>query len=293
MSEELENLSETDRKLARMLASLKQVEAPKDFGFRTKARIANANPRAYRTNYKRRFAFALTPAAFVVVSALVVINGNFSGADQASAPLSRQNALTVPAAVSPTEAATATPGAQQAAANEDFSGKTPESDLAAPFAQQKIKPIYVADKQPTANKNPVRKFSVRDEQTFTTEPALKSASVIVQPEFRGTPPPQPQQQNISPEVVNQQKGLSARDVISELGAELVTENGGWKVKSVKKGSPAERAGMKADDVIETLDGQKVSDEAESGKKITVKKIGVKRGSGQVEINLQSGSSGSQ
>jgi C-terminal processing protease CtpA/Prc len=89
-----------------------------------------------------------------------------------------------------------------------------------------------------------------------------------------------------PKDFNSEKPFSVKELLSQLGVEVVSENGKWKVKNVSQNSAAERSGLKADDIIETLDGKKLSGSSVRGKKIEVKKLGVKRGDAQVEINLQ-------
>ncbi len=70
-----------------------------------------------------------------------------------------------------------------------------------------------------------------------------------------------------------------------LGIEIVSENGNRRVKSVKKESVAERSGVKVGDLVEAIDGEKVSGDVVRGKKLEGKQITVLRGTEKVEITF--------
>lgn len=278
MKKELENLSETDDKLCQMLASLNQAQAPKDFEFRLKARIANAHPNAYRTSYKRRFAYALPASAFAVISAFMVINGNFSGGANQAAPVdvtTTESSMTAPMSISSNESITVN------------TTQTPEKIFVADSNSQIEKsgndaPTIAVNPKPTEKpKTETPQTLIKPNGGFSEDKAVTPLIKVFRP--RGLNP----DANVeTPKDFNAEKSFSVPELFSPLGAEVVSENGKWKVKNVSPNSPAERSGIMADDVIETLDGKKLSGASVSGKKVELKKIGVKRGSAQVEINLQ-------
>jgi hypothetical protein len=287
MKKELENLSAADEKLCRMLASLNQAQAPKDFEFRLKARIAGASPKAYRTNYKRRFAYALPASALAIISAFMVINGNFSGdAGQigSTAAATTESSMTAPLANPSNESVAASKteikepekyalsiGAGNAADSNSQTekNKNEESSVAAiPRASEK-------------SKNQTPKALVKPAGGFSEDKSFLPTTKVFRP--RGL---NPDTKVDTPKDFDRENSFSLPEILSPLGAEVVSENGKWKVKSVSPNSPAQRSGILADDVIETLDGRKLSGAALRGKKVELKKIGVKRGSAQVEINLQ-------
>jgi hypothetical protein len=277
MKKELENLSEQDEKICRMLASLNQVEAPKDFEFRLKARIANANPKAYRTNYKRRFAYALPASALAIISAFMVINGNLSGgANQVSstAGTTTESSMTAPLS---------NPSNEFVAANQT---ETPERIRVANSNNQierngnDAPTVAVKPKATEKPKNETPKALIKPNDRISQDKAVKLA-VDFKP--RGL---NPDAKLVTPNDFNSEKPFSLPAILSPLGMEVISENGKWKVKTVIPNSPSQRSGILADDVIETLDGKILSDASLRGKKVELKKIGVKRGSAQVEINLQ-------
>ena len=70
-----------------------------------------------------------------------------------------------------------------------------------------------------------------------------------------------------------------------LGIEIISENGNRRVTSVKKDSIAERSGVKVGDLVEEIDGEKVSGDAVPGKTLQGKQITVFRGTEKVKIDL--------
>lgn len=306
MKKELENLSESDEKVRQVLASLKRVEAPKDFEFRLKARVAKASPKAYRQqltpSYKRRLAYGLPAFASVVVSTFVVLNGNFfGGANQVSS-------------INPTAARTAfvephqEQQQQQNAPGGELVASSSSSDTGTSVSvgdrkePEKSSPVVDVSNNSRAERNkseesPLtavkppeekpkdrtpRRASTGENEVFSSDKAVTPAKVF---RPKGLNPDAPVE---APKDFNSEKTFSVQELLSPLGVEVVAaENGKWKVKSVSANSAAERSGIRTDDVIETLDGQKLSAAAPlRGKKIEVKKLGVKRAGAQVEINLQ-------
>lgn len=285
MKKEIENLSESDVQVRQILASLNQAQAPKDFEFRLKARIANANPKAYRTNYKRRFAYALPASAFAVISAFMVINGNFSGGANQADPLAGTTQSTMIAA--PLQ----NPSNESVAANKT---ETPKKyallvgigDVANSNNQIEKngngEPTLAVNPKPSEKpKNETPKALVKSTGGFSDDKTVLPVTKVFRP--RGL---NPDAKVLTPQDFNSEKPFSLPEILSPLGAEVVSENGKWKVKNVSPNSPAQRSGIMTDDVIETLNGQNLSDASLRGKKVELKKIGVKRGSAQVEINLQ-------
>ncbi|HEX8247028.1 MAG TPA: PDZ domain-containing protein [Pyrinomonadaceae bacterium] len=285
MKKELENLTESDEKVRELLASLKQVEAPQDFEFRLKARIARANPNAYQTNYKRHFAYALPAFASVIVSTFVVLNGNFFGGAGEVNPIAETQAQQPPPAVNITQPQKFT---NASIASDSSDRKAEEKILVANSGSQiersgsSGEPSSIAiGKRNEKPKNEKLKVLIKENDGFSQDKTQLGSTKVFRP--RGL---NPDAKVEPPKDFNSEKSFSAQELLSPLGVEVVGENGKWKVKNVSPNSAAERSGLKTDDVIETLDGQKLSGTPLRGKKIEVKKLGVKRGGAQIEINLQ-------
>ncbi|MEO7673391.1 MAG: hypothetical protein ABIU09_04855 [Pyrinomonadaceae bacterium] len=77
---ETEILSSDEQNVSRLLSNLKRVDAPKDFDFHLKARIANASPADYQTVRLfpvLKYAFPL--ALFLLIGGAFILNSSFSG----------------------------------------------------------------------------------------------------------------------------------------------------------------------------------------------------------------------
>ncbi len=72
----------------------------------------------------------------------------------------------------------------------------------------------------------------------------------------------------------------------ELGIETVLENGKRVVKAVRPKSSGEMSTIKSGDIIEAIDGKKLTDKSIPGKKIEGKTLTVMRGTEKKEISLR-------
>lgn len=87
-------------------------------------------------------------------------------------------------------------------------------------------------------------------------------------------------------------GIDAEDISGQLGSYFGAPDGeGILVRSVNSGSPAEKAGLKAGDVITTLNGERIRTVGDLREKLAAKpdekqvKLGVLRNKSQVTLNV--------
>ena len=78
--------------------------------------------------------------------------------------------------------------------------------------------------------------------------------------------------------------ILTKQMLLPLGIEIVSVNGKRRVQSVKKGSVAERSGVKFGDLVEMIDGEKVSGDAVHDKKLEGKQITVLRGTEKLRLH---------
>jgi membrane-associated protease RseP (regulator of RpoE activity) len=77
--------------------------------------------------------------------------------------------------------------------------------------------------------------------------------------------------------------LPAKDVLSTKGADV---GSGWTLGNVKKGSSAERSGLKPGDVVEAIDDKPVSDKSSANGKFAGRSVRVRRDGKTVRIDLK-------
>ena len=271
---ETEILSADEQKVREMCLSLKKIEAPKDFDFKLKARIAKANPRDFRPRFGFAFRYALPVLAMVfVLGFLAYSSGMFSFS---------KNNLTI-AENSPEIKNPSLP--QNTLASAITSPKEPESTNENPVISNsnqnlpKVSENQVAGIKP--NKSEIERTSnvKSDDSTRSEDKAFKSTNVI-QPRFEQKSPIQAPQNN---EKINP---LTVKNVLSINGINADFENGKWTVKSVTANGIGESSGIKENDIIEAIDNQPLSVGTVFNKTATGKTITVTRGGEKLEIKLR-------
>jgi len=268
---ETEILSADERKLREMCFALKKVEAPGDFHFKLKARLARSKKSDFAP---RRFGFApryaLPALALFLVFGWLAYSGGFFASNN-NPEVAGKPAETLPPNPVPQETAVAegfspppappvpSPTAAVLTANQTL----PKSD-ARETAPRRVRTVGFEEKR--APRNGVSSNSAVQ--------ALKSAPVLA--------PINSASQPLAPDAGNDEKTgrLSVREALSKMGIGVDLENGKWTVKAVRAGSAGEMSGVKVNDVIEAIDDQPLAagtvfDEAVEGKTMTVTRNGEK------------------
>ncbi|MCU1288082.1 MAG: hypothetical protein JWN60_311, partial [Acidobacteria bacterium] len=260
MAEEAEILTAEDRKLRQMLGGLKKVNAPANFDFQLKARIANAeknhSPRPFLLPALR---FVMPLSVIVLLAGFVFFNLSFRDGVQNEqiaqiAPTVSTEAQSVsnPAVSNPVEQATAAPVAP---VNKNIEAKTSVREIArletkaAPSNANYIRVKGTGNLQKTGREsNSDNGFGGMREGTY------KIAKVLTQkssnPNFGAGKPP-----------LVQQSKISLQGVLLEIGIEANFDEKNWKILSIKENSPAMRAGFKSGDLIESIDDKQLSSDA--------------------------------
>jgi len=265
-----------------MIDGLNQVSAPKDFDFRVKARIANAQPADYQPKFFPFLRYVMPLGVIALLFGVIAFNANYFTGD--NTPQMTQN-------ISPTSIEQATVpndssiGGQLVAANtQSFTEKKPAATIekkpsvnfpttAPPLTAERKNDKTVPVEPPTVMpKERIRDGGSRD--IAVSRPRVKlPAGIPIQ------------SVETSPNDDNY-KSLTDEQILSETGVEITLQNQYRVVKSVKQNSLAERSGVKVGDVIEALDGRKISDKPMRFKTSELKKIRVLRGTEKIEISLK-------
>jgi hypothetical protein len=242
----------SERKISEIVGTLERVSAPNDFNFRVKAKIAEekgTSKNAYR--HWLRYVLPVGAAAFVLVFGLYAFNFF-----QTAVPYEQAENVE-PAKVEEirTPAAEKTPdNTFVAESNTARTADLPADSVIQSNTQPKItaeKPIFTADK--SARKKSEIQAKNTPEDTFKGSRDLAREPVSVQILPTGIEP----DKSIPPtEGVGNSGKTNIVELLNFVGAEIVTEAGKMKVKSVRQNTLAERAGVKAGDVVESFDEQK-------------------------------------
>lgn len=284
-------LSVEDEKIRDLLGNLKRVEAPNNFDFRVKARIASASPAGYRTAFLPVLRYVLPLGAILVVLTGFVLNGLYFADEQSlstvaenafQSPISETQTIkpgliesnTAEISLPPIENSIAS-GVSGAAIVRVKNKNAATSEIAEPLASEK-----------SAGK-PKTKFAAKEENIFDNTGGTRF-SALTEPKQIITPP------GINLNNVNKTttdlpdfvktKPLTAKEVLSQLGIDASYTNESWKVLSVRQNSPAESSDVRTGDVVEAIDGEKLTDKPMRSKTIEGKNLTLRRGAQKIEIS---------
>jgi hypothetical protein len=282
MNNEQENLSQNDKRIREIIGSLQKIDAPKDFDFQLKSKIANTKTRRGNWTFWRYFAVGIPTFACMALVAFFAFNrdiappqNNVAGVKEQHKTESIQANEVKPPEVVP-EVAVAVNTTQE----------TPSVKK----SSQIIEPKIVDDKV-------IAKSGKPKTSELESKKVLRKKSVV-KDDFIG--------QNISASTDIQEpilpKGLNGtsanlkinetdtvfeiESLLKDLGIETSDENGKLKVKSVRKNSSAERSGVKNDDVIDAIDNQKIAPKVTRKKSFDAKSINITRDGKSLELKLQ-------
>lgn len=272
-SHESETLSDDERKLSALLGGLKRVEAPKDFDFKLKARIAGAA----LTDERKPFLFpalryVLPLCLVVMLSAFVALKIVAPGDEPSATSIAGnpQQSDNVEVAASQIQEK---PSVEPTQANTNYVvDSDTQKSLKAPRPANAVKPTFVAGARPVKRgevNSRVSSVGVRDS-------AVKAAPVI----------------NMNPNapiIKNSNSGQSAtisvRELLREIGIEVEFVGANWKITAVGENTPARIANMQIGDLIESIDDRKLSSDTGFQQSFTGKVFRIVRDGKQIMIDL--------
>ncbi len=268
-----EILSPDEQKVRELCLSLKKVDAPKDFDFKLKARIANTNSNAFQPRFGLAFRYALPALAMIfALSFLAYTSGIFSS-----------NNVPVIADGSPEKTNSSLPQNTMASTfpttteNENTNENLAVSNLSQNLP--KIPENEIAENNPQKPKPEKKREGKNDNFNGSELKSVKPPEIVV-PNFSSNVIPQ------KPQNVEKVTSLPVKEILAQFGINAAFENGKWIVKSVVQNGVGESSGIRENDIVEAIDNQTVSNEPVSAKTLNVKNITVTRGGGKLEIKLR-------
>lgn len=280
-ADEPENFSADDAEIRELLGGLKRVEAPNDFDFRVRARIAKSSSRDFQPRFLPVLRYVLPLGVVLMVSAGFVFNSVYSG-DSANNPIVAVK--NTPSTLNQNQTIQANPPEDNSAlssppASENFVA------AAAPIKNRTTAVSNVA--QQADGKKSVAKTDVKiSPENSAPDGGGTRYSALTPPKRVITPPGISLDKTVGdPTSFVKPKSLTAREILLQIGIEAIYENEKWKVLSVQENSPAKRSDIKNGDSVTAIDGEKLTDKPLSTKIIEGKKLTVERGTQRIEIRL--------
>jgi len=277
-------LSEQQTQIWQLINSLQKVDAPEDFNFRVKAKIAQGKPADFQPRLLPALRFVMPLSVIVLVLSLVAYSVfNFSN-DGTNAPQVAEN---VPQTVIEDSPVNLAPIVNSFTENNTIAESNTAVTL--PFEKPIIAPVVNQnppqrrEAQFVAQTNPPRRPATRVRTEREDFSGSRDSSLSASPVFT------PKGIDLSPNVRNlpetqNSSAITGDDFLTFIGIETARENNIRKVKSVRQDSNAARAGVKVGDVVEAIDGRKINDVGSGS--IEGKKLTVLRGGEKIEIVLQ-------
>ncbi|MEK7854588.1 MAG: hypothetical protein AAB288_00735 [Acidobacteriota bacterium] len=254
-----------EQKISQLLSGLKRVEAPKDFDFYLKARIANGRPEEVRpASLFPILKYALPLALFLFVGAGLILNSSYN--DWQSGPAVVENPQASEPAVVPQPANSLKPvrGEEVASAGTEA---VPEVGSTNQRGTSRGPEVASVPKNtgggsvdfPSTSRTPLQPGGSVD----------RTIRVIPTPRMpTGT----------------QQKTYTAVEALRLLGIDAKFENGLWNVRSVKSNEVADQIGVRPGDKVIAIDGKFIDDKTEFDGKAEASTIRVLRGGDTLDLN---------
>ena len=265
-----DNLSMNEKKIAQILAGLPRVEAPGDFEIGVRARIANAQP-----SRPRRFSTAAVigfaaPAILVLAAGVFVYLG-----------LARQTPeIAMPKAETPSHQA------EQARTELPESPVTnvstsPASTEASPTTRRSTE---VAGIVPNNNRRVQKVSEKRDDRTGSSrDETFRSTNKVILP--RGLSPDAPVSTKDDGKF-NRNTSVGIRDVLAVLGIEAEFQGSAWRVKGLSAQSAAQRSGVKAGDIIQSVDGRRLKEDTKFSGSFSGRTLKIVREGKSMDLDLK-------
>ena len=264
-----DNFNPDEANISRILGSLKRVEAPADFDFRVRSSIA-----VRRETEVRRFRF---PAAvkFALPLALILLVGGY-----VVSTMYYRNSPVEPVPVTASAPVTTLPQPPSATNGEIPS---PSANISGDRAEIYVPKGIESHKGPTK----ISDDSVKPKRAVrsSTGGSIDSASQEGRRIFPEGLDPQARQP-ARPKDFENGGQITAKDVLAQMGADINISNGELIIGSVKVHSPAEKAGLKSGDIIESINDRPVNEKTSFGGQFSGKNLRVKRGENRLRIDLQ-------
>jgi hypothetical protein len=262
--------STDDNRISQLLSGLKRVGAPNDFDFRVRARIADGKPAAVPAfGIPAAVRYAVPLLLLLAVGAYFGFNAFYSVNSSAVPPVAgSQPFKAAPLLGSPGQDGVIGPVVANTR-DEQAVAKSPDGVN----STQRTLPGANISRNPNARTNSPDGGSL-DDTSHTNKPIYP----------RGLDP------DSKPKIRSQdfQKAVQvpAKELLSVLGIVASYANSRWKVDAVIEHSVAERSGVKAGDVVEAINDQRIEEKTAFSSGFSGKGLRVLRDGKLVQITLK-------
>ena len=264
--------STEDDQISHLLASLPRVDAPGDFGFRLKARIAAATHSTGRRSWLPASAAVAAPLGLVLA-----VGGYFALTTMYS-----------PSTVNAPQIVELKPAQLPAEEFVDSSPQPAPTYYTGGLSSNRIEyPEIVVNppeidrgivSRPIKNTGSLRRTNDNGGGGSVDQALGGNGKEVLPKAVIGN-------QSIQPETIGNTP-RSAKAVLSSMGIDAAYAGSSWTVVGITKGSAADRSGLKAGDVIETVNGRPMTGTTSFDSKFTGRAVRVRREGKSIQIDLK-------
>lgn len=260
---DFDNINETpeDQTLGKLLRDLERVDAPNDFDFRVKARIADADRRQIngRTGWPLPV-YVVSLAVLAIVGSVFVIREFYPGA-VSPVPQVAEKAPSINLSPAQPNSSVVQPPAN----GKDLAAGNPGSNTAMTPPANVDKTRSNVDKLPPGGS--------RDSSLGNTQPILPRGFDLNA------------NRRVSPGGMNPSPPITIKDLTGYLGMDVQFEGQSLKVTSVTKGGVAQKSGVKEGDILKAVDNTQVGPATTFGNRLDAKSLTVIRDGQQIELKI--------
>lgn len=281
--------------LSQMIRTLPKVEAPKDFEFGFRSKLAQSKLNKPLSPIWQTLRYALPLTAAVLIFGFVFINSNLFSNDQSKQTAESQQ---IDQKLTPAENFIETktePEDKLIADKTDEIDKTEVDDKVKITKQVEIRkegqilPELAGSKQKVIVEKEADKekiLSIDNKPEDTTEKILNVDSTLNVTKTINPPGTDSTESIENKQVQQEAKTFTAKDILTQLGINTSDENGQLMVNSVTKSSSGESSGVKVGDIVTAIDGQDVSGRTLSVRSIQGKILRIKRDGQILNITIK-------
>lgn len=275
--------------LWQMFESLPTVNAPDDFNFRLKGRMAQTTASNIRPRWQKYLHLSAPISALVLLGFLVLAAQNFFVSDseisgvvveKTSVPTGMTNQSN---ALNSQTVETITPRTESNLPNLIEGNRTTDKEF--------LPPVSVAEKSPGKNIAPpfnskaerkLVKSAGADEPAGSTTSSVRSAPVFTP---KGIPVMQPEKIETQSELTSGKK-ISVIEILEAIGIEVENAQMPPRVKTLKANSIAENSGIQNEDVIEEIDDIRLNNKENIPSFSGVKSLKINRAGKIIQLILK-------
>lgn len=289
-----ETFRSESQQLSRIISSLPKIEAPKDFGFGFKAKLAESKLKKPLSPLWQTLRYLLPLTAAALIFGFVIVNSSLFA--PTSSPQIAEKKGDINQKVASTDKALID---ETQDVSDELVSDNKDKVLEEAPTEKKEKSITTEEKKapPEIAENTQKSFEKTDpgeDEILSKEIRPEKKSPDISTRDNAVKPPKiinprginPDKPIVNPQMSQTAKSFTAMEILSQLGIETSNEKGRLKVNSIKQNSAGANSGVKVGDVVIAIDGQKITSKPLKNRSVQGKTLRVQRNYKELSITIK-------